>query len=173
MRNLLLFIFSFYIVAPAYTQERETAESYYEFLLQQEIAVGSELAKLSNMLKTSSPQELTAQLYQLQQSIQAAIELVNESEAFQKSGYLKKSFLNYLETFEHLSRHDLVALLNLLSEKNVVPGDKHTAEDYYLKISNRICDAEEEWIDAKEKYFKKHKIERPQESFKFYLKEKH
>jgi hypothetical protein len=98
--------------------QNDKAQQYYNFLLQEEIAVGSEVVKLSNLLSQGNKEELHTQLLQLKNTSAKCIEKIEEADAYPKSKYLRDACIEYLETFRHLSRNDFKELIDIITKEN-------------------------------------------------------
>jgi len=149
----------------------ETAQQYYEFIEQEEIATGTELIKLGRMLKSSDSGELHQQLQIFRNSVNAALEKIDDTDAFQKNKYLKEAALDYFETLKHLGKNDFRILIDLITKENLTPDDKEKTTGYYSKIRNHIVDADNELKNSKKKFAEKYQLKVQQQPFKFYLEE--
>jgi len=162
----LLLCLSYFVQA-----QNETAQQYYEFIEQEEITTGTELIKLGRMFKSADSGELHQQLQIFRNSVNVALEKVDDTDAFQRNKYLKEAALDYFEVLKHLGKNDLRILIDLISKENLMPDDKEKATGYYSKIRNHIVDADKELKNAKKKFAEKYQLKVQQQPFKFYLEE--
>jgi hypothetical protein len=165
----LLFVFSLISFNLAVAQQ--TAQQYFDYLQAAEITVGTQLVTLSNQLKVVDKQQLQFLLQNFRDTVNHTIEQVDDKDAFSKSKYLKQAFIEYLEAFKHIGKHDLKQLIDILSEENLENFHKEDVADHTEKMNKHINAAEEEWTAAKEKYIKHHNISTTDAPFKFYLEQ--
>ena len=168
MKPLLIFfsIISFHVAVA-----QQTAQEYFDYLQAAEITVGTQLVTISNQLKVADKQELQQLLQEFRNTVNTTIEQVDDKDAFSKSKYLKQAFIEYLEAFKHIGKHDLKQLIDILGEENLEAFHKEDVADHAEKMNNHIVTAEEEWTTAKEKYIKQHNISTSDNPFKFYLEQ--
>lgn len=153
------------------TVAQTASEDYLNFLIQQEITVGSELVLLTNKLNSKDKIVLTGQLQKLRNEVDIAIERVEEKIAHGKSNYLKQAAIDYFTSFKHITKHELIKLVEMITKPNSEPDDKGLVDDYFSKIFQHINKYEIVYEAAKEKYCEEHKIETPKAYHKFYLNE--
>jgi hypothetical protein len=151
--------------------QNETPKQYYDFIEENEIAVGVEIVKLSGMLKTADENELNAQLAKLRNMVATAIKAIDDADAYSKSKYLKEAAIDYFEAFKHLMKNDFKELIELISKDNIDANDKENVEEYYRKIKNHIEEADKNFVESKKKFTEKHQLTVQQNPFKFYLNE--
>jgi len=167
--KLSLILFS--LISFHFAVAQQTAQAYFDYLQAAEITVGTQLVTLSNQLKVANKQQLQQLLQDYRNTVNTAIEQVDDKDAFSKSKYLKQAFLNYLEAFKHIGKHDLKELIDVLAEENLENFHKEDVTDHSEKMNKHILTAEEEWATAKEKYIKHHNISTNDNPFKFYLEQ--
>jgi hypothetical protein len=172
MKPLLQFLWVLLFSINYLFAQNDKAQQYYNFLLQEEIAVGSEVLKLSNLLSEGTNEELQAQLLQLKNISAKCIEKIEEADAYPKSKYLKDACIDYLETFRHLSRNDFKDLIEIITKDNTEVSDKAEVKDYFGKIQHHIHQADENYKKAKEKFIKAHQLQVADNEFKFYLEQR-
>jgi hypothetical protein len=171
--KLLLQLFWIFIFSINYLlAQNGKAQQYYNFLLQEEIAVGSEVVKLSNLLSQGNKEELHTQLLQLKNTSAKCIEKIEEADAYPKSKYLRDACIEYLETFRHLSRNDFKELIDIITKENTDKADKAEVQDYFGKIQHHIQEADVNYKKAKEKFIKTHQLQVADNEFKFYLEQR-
>ena len=110
MKTLLIFfsIISFHVAVA-----QQTARQYFDYLQAAEITVGTQLVTLSNQLKVADKQQLQLLLQNFRDTVNHTIEQVDDKDAFPKSKYLKQAFVEYLEVFKHIGKHDLKELIDI------------------------------------------------------------
>ncbi len=148
-----------------------SSSAYLNFLIQQETIVGTELVLLTKKINSKDKIELTAQLQKLRSEADAAVDRVEEEVAYGKSKYLKQAAIDYLASFKHISKHELIDLVELFTKPNTESSDKGLVDDYFGRIFQHINKYEIVYKAAIEKYCKEHKIEMPEAYQKFYLNE--
>ncbi len=165
--SLILFsLISFHIAVA-----QQTAQAYFDYLQAAEITVGAQLVTLSNQLKVADKQQLQQLLQDFRNTVNTTIGQVDDKDAFSKSKYLKQAFLEYLEAFKHIGKHDLKELIDVLGEENLEDFHKEDVADHAEKMNAHLNKAEEEWNAAKEKFIKQHNISTNDGAFKFYLEQ--
>jgi hypothetical protein len=169
MRLLLLLFLVLYRVIVF--SQNETAQQYYDFLLQEEITVGEELVKLSLLLKDANSKKLYEHLSFTRNIISASIEKVDDEDAFHKSKYLKDAFIDYLEKLKHLCKDDFKNLIDIISQDNLTENDKNEVQKIFTKINKHISDADESLKEARTKFIEKHRLKVQQQPFRFYLEQ--
>lgn len=169
MKMLLLSTLLFLFAKNAFSQQ--TAKEYFDFIEQEEIAVGSEIVKLSNQLKSENRQQLMQQLQQLKTTIETSTEKIEDGKIYPKSKYLKQAAIEYFASVKYIAKHELTELVEILTQPNVEATDKFLVSDYFGKIEQRISKADEALKEAKEKFCKANNIDASINSFKFYLNE--
>jgi hypothetical protein len=168
MKPLLIFfsIISFHVAVA-----QQTAQQYFDYLQAAEITVGTQLVTLSNQLKVADKQQLQLLLQNFRDTVNHTIEQVDDKDAFPKSKYLKQAFVEYLEIFKHIGKHDLKELIDILSEENLEDFHKEDVDDHAEKINNHFAKAEEAWHGARQKFINEHNISTTDNPFKFYLEQ--
>lgn len=168
MKKLLLFfLLNYSLLANA----QSSAIEYLDFLIQQEVIVGSELVAITHNISDKNRVELTEQLQKLRSEADHAVERVEDKTTFAKSKYLKTAAIDYLAAFKHITKHELIDLVELITKPETETNDKGLVNDYFGKIFQHINKYELAYIAAKEKFCKEHNLEMPEGYHKFYLQE--
>jgi hypothetical protein len=169
MKNYILLYFLLFSINVF--SQNETAQQYYDFIQQEEIATGTELLELGRMLKDGDSKEIEQQLQVFRNTVNSALEKIDDTDAFQKNKYLKEDALDYFEVLKHVGKNDFRILVELIIKENLTAEDKEKALGYYSKISHHIDDADKKLKESKKKFAEKYQLKAQQTPFKFYLEE--
>lgn len=166
-RIFIVFVFTFYFLKVF--AQNETVEKYYQFLLNEEIAVGNELIKLSSELNNNTPEIIHQQYLVFKNQINTSLEKIEKVEAFEKGKYLKDASLKYLEVFKHLAKTDFKLLIDIYSKEHIIADDKNLSNQHLKKIQLAVDESTVKLDSARKKFIESFHLTVDKNPYKFYL----
>ena len=167
VRLIIFIVFIFYNIQ--LFAQNETAEKYYHFILNEEIAVGNELVKLSKSLSYNNTENIQKQYLIFKNQINTSIDNVAKLESFSKSKYLKDASLKYFEVMKHLAKTDFKLLIDIYAKDNISTDDKKTSNQNLNKIQLAVDESYEKLENARKKFVDSNHLTIDNNQFKFYL----